>query len=171
MKLAITLRQSLGLTQHQLTGFIGGNRSVLTRAEKNERSLTPAATLNLLTLFQINASLPLLNDEEPVPAERIEKWKMHALACRHKITALQKKLADTNEGVARTRRLKNLLGQLIKTKRTELTERQVRWVEEQHYQASKKINANGSGYQRELQLSIAALEAEAAIYENAAVDF
>ena len=167
MKLATTLRESLGLSQQQLTGFIGGNRSSLTRAEKKERNLTPAATLNLLTLFQIDAELVMPENEEAITPELTDKWKMHALACRHKIAALQKKLSEAKEGMAKARRLQNCLKQLTNTKAAELNQRQLRWVEEQHYQVNKKMASAGNGFQQELALAIAALEAEANIYEKA----
>lgn len=167
MKIASTIRRNLGLTQYDLAKFVGGERSSLARAEKGERLLDADATLNLIALHNLQANI--LTDDLPgetIEPSVIEDFKYHALECRHKANGLKMRLAEIQLRYAQGRKLLQCTEQLTSNYGRPLTAKQLGWMEDQRYQASKKIGQGSIGLQKKLSLQIEALEAEAGIYER-----
>lgn len=166
MKLTATIRTQLGLTHEQIAGFIGADRSLLSRAEAGSRQLNGDALLHLLTLYLAYIKAPAREEAATIAAPLPAQLKEHAQRCRHKLYPLRQRLAAMQRRHAQCTRLLHCLQQL-KTNNN-LNSRQQRWLEIQQYEAGKKLAAADYGNQIQLQLSIQALEAEAAIYEAAA---
>jgi transcriptional regulator with XRE-family HTH domain len=169
MKLAIQLRDSLGLSQQQLVDFAGGHRSQLTRAEAGLRSLTADAAINIVKMLQVNATLLPAEAIPQLPVELVDLWKTKAENCRQKLYVLESKLATMKSAYIKACRLLQFAQELKKTPSEEWTSKQVRWIDEQAYQASKIMENSDFTRQKMLAIEIAILQAEAAIYENALV--
>ncbi|MES2649244.1 MAG: hypothetical protein V4717_20365 [Bacteroidota bacterium] len=167
MQLAIQLRDSLGLSQQQLVNFAGGDRSQLTRAEGGQRSLTADAVINILKMHKVNAALLPTEDVQQLPIDLVASWQLQAEKCRLKLPVLEGKLAAMKASYTKARRLQQFTQQLKTTTAGELTGRQVRWIDEQEYQAGKTMEFYGITRQKLLAIEIAMLQAETAIYENA----
>ena len=167
MRIAATIHQNLGLTQHDLAKFIGGERSSLARAEKGERLLSADAILNLVALhkLQVNTSNDGLPGELMEPG-MLEHFKYHALECRHKATTLRRKLKDLEQRYVQGRKLLQCLEQFSANYGRPLSTKQVRWIEGQRLEAEKKTEKGSVGLRKKLSLQIEVLEAEAAIYER-----
>lgn len=113
--------------------------------------------------------MPTQTPEQAIEPDLTESWQLHAKTCRHKAVGMKRQLAAMEDSWQKACRLRQCLEQLLLTKSAELSDKQIRWVEIQRYEAGKKMAAMNYGSRRQLALKIEALEAEAAIYEKGAV--
>jgi len=167
MRISNAIRDSLGLSQHQLVDFIGKDLSLLSRVEADSMELVNGADYNIHTLnkFQNIEFSAMVNPE--MDEVLIKQLVFHARLCRNKSAGLQKKFNKMRESYAQGMRLIHCLNRLRAAQDIVLTTRQKRWIEERHSQALRKMKYCDPGIQKKLSLSIQALEAEAALYETA----
>lgn len=162
MKIIELVQTKLGITQTALGAFVGINRSHLNKAGLGNRVIPEIASVMLTNLFKLTQTLPAPKPPQPTAAELQEA--VHAAErCRLQCQTLQKKL-DTM--VARYNAASNML-QLIGKKAftgNTYTPRQQRWIEEQQYEATQKLQANGWAAQHALQHALDVLLHEIALY-------
>jgi len=167
MRITSTIRESLGLSQHQLVDFIGKDLRLLSRVEADSIELINGAEYNIYPLNKVQniGSAAITNPE--MDEALVRQLIFHARLCRNKSAGLQKKFNKMQESYAQGMRLIHCLNRLRAAQDIILTTRQKRWIEERHSQAIRKIKYCDPGIQKKLSLSIQALEAEAALYEAA----
>lgn len=165
------LRTTIGISQRQLAAFVGGDRTQLVRAENGERNLCDAANLQLIHMIPAYSMLQQISPPlEEMPATDLEDFARHAAYCRYKVTALQRQLKQLQTIQLTAHRLKVFVEQLSREMDNNLSPRQERWLQERAYEAEKRLEQSNHGRQRKLELQIAALQAEATIYENVTND-
>ncbi len=161
------LRKTFGLTQRQLATFIGKNHTQIHRIEHGERVPTNDVLLNLLQMKQAAADNPSSVSVLPsIPLSYATTWAHRAEGCRIKMIRLQKKLQQLQIKAAQHQDFLNCAGCLCC--QPGLTEKQHRWLEEQVYQAKRKLQQCDAGVQAELQIKIRLLKMEAALFGHLA---
>lgn len=168
MKAALTLRKQLGLSQQQLANFVGAERSGLTRAEHGERGIKPGALLHLAALIKAHKTFREgRSAASSISAELKKDLLLHARHCRQTHASLRKKMKLLQDKHAQARRLQHTVAALQSQSTAPLSKKQQRWLEEQAYQAAKKLERFGDEPQLRLGLRMELLLAEAGIYERA----
>ncbi len=145
-----------GLSLRTLAALVDADQSLLSKYELGTRTLPSDALLQLVKLStQLNA-LPVI--EPPVlTTEEKEYLQQHVQNCRVQITQLKKQLNAVKENYRHATTMLMVLPLLAQNALYTTTKKQ-RWIEEQQYQAEKKLKANGPLLQRKLEIEIGGLE-------------
>ena len=172
MSLIKELREQLGLSQEDMSYYLGVTRSHLAMVERSERELPSEALIKLATL---ELSLEAGSRKRLAPSKTKEELKQHnkmikAIEARtegSRLTAiiLRRKLQDME--ISYDQHLTGLgIAEHIRSLTHAKDERQLTWVKVQHHYRTKKLNANSPAAQALLQAKIEMLEAEVAINER-----
>ncbi len=153
-----------GLSKRNLAAFVGTNQSVLSRFETGSRNLSPDALVTLAKLYKKASAIKVEMQASPTVDDKLF-CKEQMRWCKVQCMPLQKKLAIMVENYRQGSTALLLLDAMAK-ETTALTEKKKRWMEEQRYQAHKKLAKNGWSAQQKLSLQIHLLETEAAFWQR-----
>jgi transcriptional regulator with XRE-family HTH domain len=156
-----------GLSKRNLAAFVGTDQSALSRFETGHRNLAPDALVLLAKLYKKASSIKQQMQPSPTPEDK--QWrKQQAQWCQLQSKQLQKKLNTIIENYQQASTALQLLDTLTKEVGT-FTEKKKRWVEEQRYQANKKLQKNGWLQQKKIAIQMQLHLQEAAAWQQNAV--
>jgi transcriptional regulator with XRE-family HTH domain len=159
MKIVQTILTKTGLSQRALARFLNTNDSVLSRYEAATRSMPVNTMLPLVHIQQLLTILPTPPPPSP-SAEDIATLQQRAAYCTAQAAVLQQQLQNMQLQYIQAATLLQLIAAL-QADTTPKTEKQQRWLDEQQYQANKKIAQYGWLPQQQLLNSITLLTQEA----------
>lgn len=161
------IQQATGLTLRRIAQFLHIDSGWLSKYVRNERNLPIQTTLTLIDLFKFvqeakPGALPAQDEKQK------ETWAVEAKIKRYEAKATEKEWLQMQAACTAALRLKQL-AQVLPQKMP-LTPRQIRWADEQIYQADKAINNKGRVPQQNLYVKWQLLIKEAELLEAAAKD-
>jgi len=164
--IAASVCNKTGIAMSGLAAFAKVHPSLLCRSEKGLRNLPVAASHALVKLYQ------LANNVKAAPLAALKQMEKDELLneaywCRAQCHPLQKKLAIASQKYTQAYTTVQLLNAL-EAQATQVTEKEKRWVENQRYDAGKKLEKYGLLQQEKLSMAIKLLEYEALLLERAA---
>lgn len=161
MKIVQFILSAIGISQRALAALINANHTTLSRYEAATRSLPTNVMLPLAELQNILATLPAPPQASP-SAEDIQTLQQRAAYCNAQATILQKQLAAMQVQYTQAATLQQLIA-VLHTNPLFTGDKQLRWLDEQQYQANKKLEKCGWLAQQQLQHKIALLQHEASL--------
>jgi plasmid maintenance system antidote protein VapI len=153
-----------GLSKRNLASFVGTHQSILSHFETGSRNLSPDALVILAKLYKKASGIKQQMQAKPTLEDKIVR-KEQANWCKVQCLPLQKKLNSMIENYQQASTALQLLDSLAKEVDS-FTEKKKRWVEEQRYQANKKLQKNGWMEQKKLAIQIKLLVKEAALWQE-----
>lgn len=167
MKASAQLRAKTGISVRQLARFIGVSHSLLHMAENNTRPMNSDSAVILAQMITLEVQCPAPPPAQNIPtAEDIATWQWRARECRFEIQKLQQKLAAMQTGYEQALRLSAFVAHLEANASWPFTPRMQRTMEDWKHQARNNMAGFHPVKQKHLELQIAALTAEAEIYER-----
>ena len=166
MSLYKTIRQQLGLSQHELARLLGTNRSQLSYAEAGTRTVGPQGAMTLAAL--VPAWQTALNTATVAAAPSpmaLEAARRQAELCHIKLYPLRKEAAAMRSKYEQAAALQHTVTAL--QQHPTLTPKQQNWCAILLDKAALTIRQNHPDKQWLLQLQIAALDAELKLYADA----
>jgi transcriptional regulator with XRE-family HTH domain len=153
-----------GLSQRNLAAFTGAHQSVLSRYESGSRNLPPEALVVLAKLYKKASSITKRTTAKAAVADKAA-MKEEANWCRIQCLPLRKQLTAIKENYRQAATALLVLDSYIK-EAGPFTGKKQRWLDEQHYQAEKKLAKNNFMVQQKLLVTINLLEHEATLWEK-----
>lgn len=153
-----------GLSKRNLAAFVGTHQSTLSHFETGYRNLSPDALVILAKLYKKASGIKQQMQDKPSFEDKMLA-KEQTNWCKVQCLPLQKKLNSIIENYRQASTALQLLDTLAK-EADSFTERKKRWVEEQRYQAGKKLQKNGWMQQKKLAVQIELLLKEAAHWQE-----
>jgi transcriptional regulator with XRE-family HTH domain len=161
MKIVEHIVSRLGISLRALASFTNTSHTVLSRYEAATRSLPTTVMLPLAELQNILAALPAPPLASP-SAEDTAILQQRAAYCTAQATILQQQLSAMQLQYTQATTLLQLIDAL-RTNPVLTSDKQQRWLDEQQYQANKKLEKYGWLAQQQLQHKIALLQHEASL--------
>jgi transcriptional regulator with XRE-family HTH domain len=165
MKMVAFILDKMGISQRNLANFVGTAQSLISRSEAATRNIPPDANLQLINIYTLLSKLPPPSNAKPTTEEKAH-CQQQAEWCLAQCHPLQKQLATMLTNYQQADTILQFLN-ADTTQHTALTDKKQRWIDEQRYQAEKKLAANGWQAQQQLQLKLALLQYEANWYQQA----
>ena len=159
MKIVQSILSAIGISQRALAALINANHTTLSRYETAIRSLPTNVMQPLAELQQTLSSLPTPPQVSP-STEDIQTLQHRAAYCTAQATVLQQQLAAMQLQYTQAATLLQLIA-AMRSKPITTAGNQQRWLDEQAYQANKKLAKYGWLPQQQLQQKIALLQHEA----------
>jgi transcriptional regulator with XRE-family HTH domain len=154
-----------GLSKRNLAAFTGAHQSVLSRYESGSRNLPPEALVVLAKLYKKASSITKGTTAKAAVADRAA-MKEEANWCRIQCLPLRKQLTAVKENYRQAATALLVLDSYIK-EAGPFTGKKQRWLDEQGYQAEKKLAKNNFMVQQKLLVTISLLEHEALLWQTA----
>lgn len=154
-----------GLSLRNLAAFIDADQSLLSKLRRAKRELPTDAAIKAANLYTILYNLPVLPNKPPLSQQEIKSLQEEAAWCRVQCIPLQKRLAQ----IQVYEKQAAILIQLLNTMPLypDMPERKKRWIDEQHYQATRRLEKYGWQKQHALWLQISLLQHQAFLLEEA----
>jgi hypothetical protein len=165
MKILENLLDKLGISNRSMASFIGTSHTLINCCIASTRNLPTHAMLQLAQLGKLLKTLPAPAMPVPSPQE-VEDMQQQAVWCLAQCHPLQKQLTKMQQTYQQAATLVQLLDAYAAGTGT-LTAKQQRWVDEQRYQAKKRMVQNGWLPQQQLRHKITLLTYEAGLYKTA----
>ncbi len=153
-----------GLSKRNLAAFTGTHQSVLSRYESGSRNLPPEALVVLAKLYKKASSITKGTTAKAAVADRAA-MKEEANWCRIQCLPLRKQLTAVKENYRQAATALQVLGYIKEA--GPFTGKKQRWLDEQGYQAEKKLAKNNFMVQQKLLVAISLLEHEALLWQTA----
>ncbi len=153
-----------GLSKRSLATFLNTHQSMLSHFETGRRNLAPDALVLMAKLYKKASGIKHKMQAKPTFEDKALA-KQQANWCKVQCIPLQKKLNSIIENYQQASTALQLLDTLAKEVHG-YTEKKKRWVEEQRYQANKKLQQNGWMQQKKLAIQIELLLKEAALWQE-----
>jgi transcriptional regulator with XRE-family HTH domain len=165
MKMVAFILDKMGISQRNLANFVGTAQSLISRSEAATRNIPPDANIQLINIYTILSKLHPPSSAKPTEEEKAY-CQQQAEWCLAQCHPLQKQLAAMQANYQQADTMPQFLN-VYTEQHTALNDKKQRWVDEQRYQAEKKLAANGWLAQQQLQLKLALLQYEANWYQQA----
>jgi hypothetical protein len=160
------ISEQTGISKRSLASLTGTHQSILVRFDAGTHSL-PVKALPELVKLQEALNNTVVDFAEPIPAsEDMADLQMQADWCTAQCYPLQKKLTAMKKAYQQAATTLALMA--IYKKEDSTDTKQQRWIEQQYYEANKKIAANNWAAQFKVSTEIALLQQEAGMC-NAAI--
>ena len=159
------LIKKLGISQRTLAAFIESDHTILSRYAAGDVYLQPHVIPELVKMYTLSVAFTAPVQSIPSIPDKIDLQKA-ANWCRTKCKPLEKKLAATLLLYEQGSNMLQLLAALGPAPMGAAPKKQ-RWMDEQHYQATLKMEKNGWLIQNKFKMAIQILQQEAEMIENA----
>lgn len=162
--LAVEVMNSTGLSKLALAAFLQVDNSLLTRYEAGTRTLPAEAMLKLALLYKnLPQAKPIAASPVAATTGQQQEAQQHAAYCQAKSVQLGRQLAQMRQAHEQAAQLLQLLAILVQQP-GEATNKQKSWLDEQEYQAGKKLEKNNWLEQQKLEIKLVLLQQEAKLY-------